>query len=158
MSLTPGERAEIEREAARYPTRRAAGVEALKIVQKARGWVPDEELGEVAAMLGLSPHELDAVATCYSLLFRRPVGRRVLLLCDSVTCWMLGADRLRERLEARLGIRAGQTTPDGRFTLLPVACLGCCDRAPALLAGEELHTGLTEEALEGILGAGGDRP
>lgn len=158
MSLTVQERAEIEREAARHPTPRAAGVEALKIVQKFRGWVPDAELGEVAALLGLSPHELDAVATSYSLLFRRPVGRRVLLLCDSVVCWMLGAERLREVLEARLGVRVGQTTPDGRFTLLPVACLGCCDRAPALLIGQELHTNLTEEALGGILEAGESPP
>jgi NADH-quinone oxidoreductase subunit E len=158
MSLTPEERAEIEREAARAPARRAAGIEALKIVRKSRGWVPDAELREVADLLGMSHHELDAVATCYSLLFRRPVGRRVILLCDSVVCWMLGADRLRERLEANLGVRLGETTPDGRFTLLPVACLGCCDRAPALLDGEELRTDLTEEAMDGLPAGGGNGP
>lgn len=136
--LTAAEIAEIQAELAHYPNASAASIEALKVVQKHRGWVPDEPLKAVAAMLGMSAEDLDAVATFYNLIFRQPVGRTVIYCCDSVSCWMLGADAVRERLSERLGIGLGETTPDGAYTLLPIVCLGACDHAPVVMVGERL--------------------
>ena len=149
--LTVEERQEIEAELRQFPSKRAASPEALKIVQRHRGWVSDEDLRELARLLDMTADELDGVATFYSLIFRRPVGRHVILICQSVTCWMLGYDRLREHLTARLGIELGQTTPDGRFTLLPVPCLGACDRAPAMMIDEDLHGDLDPQKIDRIL-------
>jgi len=110
--LTAQEQQEIAAELGHYPEKRAACIEALKIVQQHRGWVSDESLRDIAAFLEMTPDELDGVATFYNLIFRKPVGRHVILVCDSVSCWIMGYDRLRERLTARLGIRPGETTPD----------------------------------------------
>ncbi|MCL5024063.1 MAG: NADH-quinone oxidoreductase subunit NuoE [Nitrospirae bacterium] len=150
--LTEGERREIEEEIAKSERKRAASVEVLKIVQKRRGWVPDD-LDELAATLDMTPDELDAVATFYSLVFRKPVGRHVILICDSVSCWVMEYESMREHLSERLGIGMGGTSTDGMFTLLPVACLGACDRAPVMMVDEVLYTNLTTEKIDGILEA-----
>jgi NADH-quinone oxidoreductase subunit E len=144
--LSPEERAEIEAEGGHYPTRRALCIEALKVVQKRRGWVSDEALGDIGELLGMTAEELDGVATFYNLVFRKPVGRHVALVCDSVSCWIMGYGRLRDHLCRRLGARLGETTPDGRFTLLPVVCLGACDRAPAMMVDDDLHLDLDPAA------------
>jgi NADH-quinone oxidoreductase subunit E len=149
--LSEQERQEITDEIRHYPERRAACIEALKIVQQRRGWVSDEALKELADFLEMTPEELEGVATFYNLVFRRPVGRHVILLCDSVSCWIMGCDRIRSELTARLGIRPGETSPDGRFTLLPIVCLGTCDHAPALMIDEDLHRDLDPGALDAIL-------
>jgi len=149
--LTADERQEIEAARHHYAHSRAAAPEALKIIQRGHGWVPDEELREAAGLLKMSPDELDSVATFYNLIYRRRVGRHVILLCDSVCCWIVGYERVRERLSARLGIGLGETTPDGRFTLLPVACLGACDRAPAMMVDEDLHGDLVPAKVDEIL-------
>ncbi len=152
--LKPEELAEIDAAAAQYEQPSAATIEALKAVQKHRGWVSDEAVKAIAARLATSPAAVDAVATFYNLIFRRPVGRHVIFVCDSVSCWIMGYGRLRSLLERRLGIRYGETTSDGRFTLLPICCLGTCDRAPAMLIDEDLHRDLErldETALEAIL-------
>ena len=137
--LTDDERREIEAELARYPTRQAACVDALKIVQRHRGWVADESLRDLAALLQMTTDELDGVASFYNLIFRRPVGRHVILVCNSVSCWMLGADRVREAMRSVSGAEVGGTSADGRFTLLPIVCLGTCDHAPALMIDDDLH-------------------
>lgn len=151
MTLTPEEKREIAEEQKRYPDRRAVCVEALKIAQRSRGWISDETLRELADHLGMTADELDAVATFYNMIFRRPVGRHVIFLCDSVSCWVMGEETLRARLKERLAIDLGQTTPDGEYTLLPVACLGACDHAPALLLDRELHGDVTEEKLDELI-------
>lgn len=143
--LSPEERAEIEEEAKRYPTARALCIEAMKIVQKHRGWVSDEALADVGAALGMTCEELDGVATFYNLVFRRPVGRHVILVCDSVSCWIMGYGRVRDRLCRELGVDLGGTTPDGRFTILPIVCLGACDHAPAMMVDDDLHGDLDPE-------------
>lgn len=155
MKLTPEEKREIAEEQRRYPDRRAVCVEALKIAQRSRGWICDETLRELADHLGMTADELDGVATFYNMIFRRPVGRHVIFLCDSVSCWVMGEEVLRARLQARLGIGVGETTPDREYTLLPVACLGACDHAPVLLLDRELHGDLTEEELDVLLGRRG---
>ena len=149
--LTEEEIREINDELAHCERREAAGVDALKIVQKRRGWISDESLRDVAGLLCMSPAELDAVATFYNCIYRKPVGRHIVSICDSMVCWSLGYEPLYELLRKKLGIGFGGTTPDNRFTLLPVSCLGACDRAPAMLVDEDLHGPVTPELLDRIL-------
>jgi NADH-quinone oxidoreductase subunit E len=113
--------------------------------------VPDDALVAVAGLLGMSPDELDSVATFYNLIFRRPVGRHVILVCDTVSCWVMGYEAVVEGIGERLGIGFGETTVDGRFTLLPIPCLGACDRAPALMIDDDLHGPVEPGALDQIL-------
>ena len=149
--LSAEELKEIEHELAHYEQPSAATIEALKIVQKHRGWVSDEAVRDIAEKLETSAADVDSVATFYNLIFRKPVGRHVIFQCDSVSCHVMGADGLRAKLESRLGIKPGQTTPDRRFTLLPIVCLGTCDRAPAMLIDQTLHRDL-EDISERSLG------
>ena len=149
--LTDAEKLRIDEVAAAYETRDAASVEAMRIVQEGRGWVSDEALAGIAEYLGVSPSSLESLATFYSLIFRRPVGRHVITVCDSVCCWMDGADELIARLGERLGVGLGETSADGRFTLLPVVCLGACDHAPAMMIDRQLHGNVDADGLEAIL-------
>ncbi len=149
--LTEEERAEIEREMSKYWLKRAVGPEALKIVQKHRGWISRESLTDVARILEMTDDELDSVGTCYNLIFRKPVGRHLILVCDSVSCWVMGGERIQDCLSRRLGIDYGQTTTDGRFTLLPMACLGACDKAPVMMIDDDLHVNVDLEAIDQIL-------
>ncbi len=149
--LTDEEKREIDEELAKYPTKRAAGPEALKIVQKYRGWVSDGSLRDVAHYLELSDDELDSIATCYNFIFRKPVGRHIIVLCDSVVCWALGYEGILTHLQQRLGIQMGQTTRDRRFTLLPAACLGACDQAPVMIVDEQFYVELTPVKVDEIL-------
>ncbi len=150
--LTAEERREIEEEIALYPARRAGVIEALRIVQRRRGWISDEAVRDIAEGLGMSPGEVDGVATFYNLVFRGPVGRHVILVCDGVSCWVMGYESLRGRLRDVLGIGFGETTPDGRFTLLPTVCLGACDRAPVMMVDDDLHGDVDPGRIEQILG------
>jgi len=149
--LTEEARAEIAQQIQHYDHKRAGCVEALKIVQKHHGWVSDASVQELARLLDMTPDELDAVATFYSLIFRRPVGRHVILICDSITCWIMGYEDLLAHLTNRLSIGLGETSADGRFTLLPVPCLGTCDHAPAMMIDDDLHRDLNREKIDEIL-------
>lgn len=142
---------EINHEIGQYPVKSAACIEALKVVQKHRGWVPDDAVKDIAGHLEMSPEEVDSVATFYNLIFRQPIGRNVILLCDSVSCWLLGYEKLLDHFKSKLGIGFGETSKDGRFTLLPMPCLGTCDHAPALMINNDLHRDLTPEKLDSIL-------
>ena len=149
--LTEDEMAEIEAEAAHYPTQQAICIDAMTIIQRHRGWVSDESIQDIAEHLGMSSAELDSVATFYNLIFRKPVGRHIILLCDSVSCWIMGYERIRDHLDARLGVPLGHTTEDQRFTILPIVCLGCCDHAPAMLIDKDLHGDLDPLTIDRIL-------
>jgi len=149
--LTPDEISEIEEAICSFERRGAGCLEALKIVQTHRRWVSDDQVRDIAELLGLSTTEVDSVATFYSLIFRQPVGRHVILMCDSVSCWLLGYKRLLAHLKKGYGLEFGQTTADGCFTLLPAACLGACDQAPAMMIDGELHGRLDEAKLDQIL-------
>jgi NADH-quinone oxidoreductase subunit E len=143
---------EINSELAHAVTKASASVDALNIIQRHRGWVSDEAIKDTAAMLDMTTDELDAVATFYSFIFRRPVGRHVVLVCDSISCWVMGYNPLLDLLKIQLGIAFGETTTDKRFTLLPISCLGACDRAPAMMVDEDLYGPVTPEMMEEILG------
>ena len=149
-TLSEAEVAEIEAECAHLPDRQSAAIDALMIVQKHRGWVSDPSLFAIARLLGMSAEALDAVATFYNRIYRRPVGRHVVMLCDSVSCYIMGADRLAEQVKAHLGIDFGETSSNDRFTLLPIACLGACDRAPTMLVGEDLIANVHADRLDEI--------
>ena len=149
--LSADEKKEIEAVLAHYPLKKAASIEALRIVQNHRGWVSDDALEDVAAVLAVSPSQLDAVATFYNLVFRRPVGRHVIFVCDSVSCWIMNYESVAEHLKKKLGVDFGQTTADGRFTLLPHVCLGACDRAPVMMIDDELYDFLDPAKVDAIL-------
>jgi len=141
----------IESEIGHLPDRRSAAIEALRIVQAQRGWVSDASLNAVAQLLGMSSAELDSIATFYNLIFRQPVGRHVIMVCDSVSCFVMGCDRVRQAVTAHLGIEPGQTTDDGRYTLLPIVCLGACDRAPVMMVDDELIGAVDAQVVAALL-------
>ncbi len=149
--LTEQERKEIELEFPRYATKRAVCIDAMKIIQKHRRWVSDEAIHDIAEFLNMEPDELDSVATFYNLIYRKPVGRHVIAICDSVSCWIMGYERLLNQLQTRLGIKIGETTKDDRFTLLPNVCLGACDHAPVIMIDNDTYRDLTSDKLDAIL-------
>ena len=150
--LSPAEMREIESVANHYEEKAAVAVEALKIVQKHRRWVSDECLIAVAELLGMPPAQLEGVATFYNLIYRQPVGKTVIHYCNSVTCWMLGSDRVQERLCQYLNVEVGEMSADGEYTVLPIVCLGACDHAPVAMVGDELVLDITDDAVNEILG------
>src|ERR1700740_170881 len=149
--LSGEERKEIEMKLTDYPNKQAMSIESMLIVQRHRGWVSDESLRDLSELLGLSIADLDGVATFYNLIRRKPVGRHVALVCDSVSCWIMGCERVRDRICSRLGTSLGETTADGCFTLLPIVCLGACDHAPAMMIDGTLHEDLDEERIDAVL-------
>lgn len=149
--LSEKEIEKIDEEISQFPNRQAACIEALKTVQEERGWVSDESIRDIAEYLEMSVDEVDSVATFYNLIFRKPVGRHVILVCDSISCWILGYEKIVDQLGDKLGIGWGETTEDKRFTLLPIPCLGTCDRAPAMMIDNDLHRDLGEKKLDEIL-------
>jgi len=150
--LTSAELDEINHEISHAPYRSAVAIDALKIVQKHHGWVSDESLAALADYLDMSNAELDGIATFYSLIYRKPVGEKVISLCDSVTCWIKGYRQLEQHISQRLDIGLGETTADKRFTFLPAPCLGACDRAPVMMLGDETHLDIDEDKIDDILG------
>ncbi len=149
--LTEKEIHEIEYEIGLYPVRSAACIEALKIVQEHRGWVSDENIKDIATFLQMPAEEVDGVATFYSMIFRKPVGRNIILICDSVSCYMLGFESIYNYISKKIGIKFGETTPDQRFTLLPNPCLGDCDHAPAMMVNKDHYNRLKPEMIDEIL-------
>lgn len=149
--LTDHEKMEIQHEAKAYPYPQAVCVDALKIVQQHRGWISDESIRDIAAFLEMSVHEVDSVATFYSRIYRSPVGRHVILICDSMSCMILGYRQLYDFLSAKLDIGFGGTTSDGRFTLLPISCLGDCDKGPSMMIDNDLYSRVTAEKIDELL-------
>jgi NADH-quinone oxidoreductase subunit E len=142
---------EIEAELPNYLDRRAVCIDALKIVQRHRGWVSDEALHDLAEYLEMTIEELDGVATFYNLIFRKPVGKHVILLCNSVSCYVMGYEAIRQYLKDNLQVDFGGTTSDGLFTLLPTVCLGICDHAPAMMVDEDTYTQLDPQNISAVL-------
>ena len=149
--LTEEEIKEIQEEIKQYPYPAVACIDALKIVQHHRGWVSDEAVKAIANLLSISNEEVDGVATFYSRIYRKPVGRNVILICDSVSCMIMGYGSIYEFISKRLSIKFGETTSDGRFTLLPISCLGDCDNAPAMMINNDHFNRLTVKKVEELL-------
>ncbi len=149
--LSEEEIKEIQKEITQYPYPAVACIDALKIVQKHKGWVSDESVKDIATMLNMSNEEVDGIATFYSRIYRKPVGRNIILICDSVTCLIMGYESLYDHISTKLGIKFGETTSDSRFTILPISCLGDCDNAPVMMVNNDHYNKLTIEKIDQIL-------
>ena len=152
FELSAAEREAIEHEMHHYEDPRAASIEALKIVQKQRGWVPDGAYRTRSPMCWVFRRATSkAWQRSTASIFRQPVGRHVIRYCDSVVCHINGYQGIQAALEKKLNIKPGQTTFDGRFTLLPTCCLGNCDKGPNMMIDEDTHAHLTPEAIPELL-------
>ena len=151
FQLSPEVRAGIEHVKHHYPDARAASIDALKLVQKELGHVPDGAIEAIGEILGISPADVEGVATFYSQIFRVPVGRHVIRVCDSMTCYVNGYEPVMTAIKEQLGIDVGQTTADNRFTLIPVCCLGNCDKGSTIMIDDDTHGGLEPSMIAGLL-------
>ncbi|MBP1675395.1 MAG: NADH-quinone oxidoreductase, subunit [Bacteroidetes bacterium] len=149
--LTEEERREILEEVKHYPYPAVACIDALKIIQHYRGWISDDSVKDIAQVLSMSNEEVDGVATFYSRIYRKPVGRNVILLCDSVSCMIMDYETLYNYISKKFGIGFGETTPDGRFTILPVSCLGDCNNGPVMMINNDHFNNLTVEKVDKLL-------
>jgi NADH-quinone oxidoreductase subunit E len=149
--LSEEEIKEIEEEIKQYPYRAGACIDALKIVQHHRGWISDESVKDIAQLLSISNEEVDGVATFYSRIYRKPVGRNIILICDSVSCMVMGYESIYQYISRKLGVSFGETTSDTRFTLLPNSCLGDCDNAPAMMINNDHYNRLSVDKIDEIL-------
>jgi len=127
----------------RYESEEGALVPVLQETQEVYGYLPREAIYLIGKALRLSPAQVYAVATFYAQFHTRPRGRHVLRLCTGTACHVRGADRIKTALEAELGVTAGETTPDQKFTFETVACLGACALAPTMVANGETHGEMT---------------
>ena len=149
--LHADDRAAIEHEMHHYDNPRAASIGALKTVQARYGWVPDAALQPISELIGISVADLEGVATFYSMIFRQPVGRHVVKICDSIACHLTDYQALVTRVTETYGIGFGETTGDDRFTLLPVACLGACDKGPVIMINDDTYFNVSVDKLDQIL-------
>jgi NADH-quinone oxidoreductase E subunit len=147
FSYTPEHQAIFDEIVTRYPPdqRKSAILYALFLVQKQIGYVSGAGMRHVAEQIGCTPAEVEDVVSYYTMFYTRPVGRYVLNVCRTLSCALLGAERVTEEISATLAIAPGQTTPDGMFTLMEVECLGACDRAPVLMVNDDWHERLRPE-------------
>jgi len=141
----------LEKQIAHADHPRELVVDFMLALQDHYGYLNDEAVEEVAALLGISPLEVEEVATFYTFTYREPVGKYVIHVCDSVICWMDGYASLKNYLCKKLDIDVGDTTADGLFTLLPVCCIGYCDQSPAMLINRKVYGHLTPEKIDSIL-------
>ena len=144
---------EFEKLRSRFP----AGFESslvlpcLRRIQEDRGYVADTDIEELTAYLGVPRIQIEEVLSFYTQFRRKPVGRWHLQMCRNVSCSMRGAERVLEHVEHKLGIRPGETTPDGRFTLSTAECLGSCGTAPMMMVNNGYHENLTNEKVDALL-------
>ncbi len=142
---------ELEAIRSRYPDREAAILPALHLAQREFGYVSDEAIEYVATLLGFTPARIEGVATFYTMYNRKPVGKYHLQICRNISCSLLGAEHLIEHVSRKLGVHPGETTPDGKFTLSAVECLGSCGTAPVMQVNDDYHESLTEERIDALL-------
>ena len=144
-------RRELDRIVSRYPDREAAILPALHLAQREFGYVSDEAIKCVASVIGVTPARVEGVATFYTMYNRKPVGKYHVQICRNLSCSLMGAEHLIERVSKKLGIKPGETTADGRFTLTKVECLGSCGTAPVMQVNDDYYENLTEDSIDRIL-------
>ena len=135
----------------RYPNKRAVLLPALHAVQHKHNWIPPQAMEEIADFLGLAPAEVLDTATFYEEYWLRPKGKYLIQVCRSLSCEICGSKELTGFCKDKLGLELGETTDDGRFTLVELECLGACGTAPVALVNEVLHEELTVEKLQKII-------
>ena len=151
VRFDPAMEERIEAILARYPTRQAALLPLLWLCQERWGWISRGAVEAVAERLGLSPAEVEGVITFYTMYRREPPGRYVLQVCTTLSCQLCGTQTLVDHLKSKLGIDFGQTTPDGKYTLVDVQCLGACGEGPVVQVNDDYHTNLTVDSLDRLL-------
>jgi NADH-quinone oxidoreductase E subunit len=134
-----------------YPVKRSAILPALYIAQEEHGYVTDDDVKYLAQRLGMRVNEVEEVVTFYTMYSRRPTGKYKLQVCRTISCMLRGAEQITEHIGSRLGIRVGETTPDSKFTLSEVECLGYCDLAPCLQVNFDYHERVTPESVDAII-------
>jgi NADH-quinone oxidoreductase subunit E len=142
---------EFNRLLTRYPDKEAVILPSLHLVQQQYGNVSNEGIEYVAGLLGLSAARIEGVATFYTMYNRKPVGRYHVQICRNIACSLLGAEHLIDHVAAKLGVKPGETTPDGKFTLAKVECLGACGTAPVMMVNDDYHENLTAAKIDSIL-------
>ena len=142
---------EFERLMTRYPDKGAVILPALHLAQKELGYVSDEAIIHIAQLLGTSPARIEGVATFYTMYNRKPVGKYHVQICRNISCSLLGAEHLIAHVSKKLGVKPGETTADGKFTLTKVECLGSCGTAPVMQVNDDYHENLTEASVDAIL-------
>jgi NADH-quinone oxidoreductase E subunit len=153
FALTPEHRARLVEVASHYPVerRRSALIPALYLVQKQQGHITASAMRHVAEVIGCTPAEVEDVASYYAMFFTKPVGKFVIQVCRTLSCALLGAERVTEELSKQIGIKPGETDADGLFTLVEVECLGACDRGPVVMVNDAWHECQTPEAVGALL-------
>jgi NADH-quinone oxidoreductase subunit E len=151
FALTPEREKQLEEILTRYPNRQAATIPVLHVCQDQHGWISDEIIAWVAQRLGISGAHVKGVATFYTLFNKEPVGQHQVWVCRTLSCALNGADGILHRCEKRLGIHAGQTTPDGKVTLRTAECLASCGTAPMMQVDRQYYENLTLTELDAIL-------
>jgi len=141
----------IEALAGRYPHKRAALLPVLHLVQKEFGFISPDAEQVVAGLLDIKPIQVREVVTFYTMFFRRPVGRFHIQVCTNLSCSLLGGEQLLAHLEEQLRLMPGETSPDGKFTLSSVECLGACEQSPCLMVNENLYGNLDKDRLAELL-------
>ncbi|MGE5177052.1 MAG: NADH-quinone oxidoreductase subunit NuoE [Hyphomicrobiales bacterium] len=149
--LSPEARQKIEGLKSQYETHQSALIPALHVAQDDQGYVGLETQREIAEVLGLTEQTVRAVVSFYTMFYQRPVGKYVLQVCRNLSCSLLGGVKLQKQIEERLGISEGETTKDGRFTLLSVECLGSCGTAPVIMVNDRYHETVTPQDLDRLL-------
>lgn len=150
--LTPAMREELEKtHVPRYETRLGCTMPALHMVQHAYGWIPAQAMEEIAAFLGITPAEVLDTASFYEEYWLKRKGRNVVAVCRSIACEFCGHKGITDRVREKLGIEIGETTDDGKWTLVELECLGSCGTAPVALVNETLHENLTPEGIERVI-------
>ena len=134
-----------------YETKQSALIPALHVAQADQGWLSEETQSEVAGLLDLTPQSVREVVTFYTMFHQKPVGKYLLQVCRNLSCCLRGGHKLQKQIEERLGIQEGETTLDGRFTLVSVECLGSCGTAPVLMVNERYHEGVTSQDIDRLL-------
>jgi len=149
--LSETTRQRIEGLIRKYPHRRSALIPSLLLAQGETGYLAPDLIREIAGIFALSPGEILEVATFYSMLHTRPVGKYVIQVCTNISCLLCNSEQVLAHLENRLGIKPGETTADGKFTLLEVECLGSCGTAPVAQINDDYHENLTVQRVDEIL-------
>jgi NADH-quinone oxidoreductase subunit E len=149
--LSERTRREFEALLARYPVKRSAVIPCLHLAQAEVGYLSPAALEEVAAFLGLPPVQVMEVATFYDMFHLEPIGRHLVYVCHNVSCALLGAERLLRHIQERWGVRSGQTTGDGLFTLRRMECLAACGEAPAIQIDGQYHGRVTPQRFDALV-------
>ncbi|MBI1746693.1 MAG: NADH-quinone oxidoreductase subunit NuoE [Acidobacteria bacterium] len=149
--LSETTRAKILELIQKYPHKRTALIPVLYVVQAELGHISEPAMTAVGELFGLSPAEVKEVVTFYTMFYRAPVGKHVLQVCTNISCMLCRAEEILDYLKTKLGIAVGETTPDGKFTLLEVECMGACEAAPAMQDNYDYHFHMTKEKIDRLL-------